>query len=269
MRVLAKKTVFDNMKQNDEKKYNAIEKAILTLLAFREGKSSWGVRELSHELGFSPATVQRILQTYKNYGFVNQDARTRQYHLGNIFYRFIEPLQQVNQVTRGARKYMEQVAAETKETVHLNILEDGHRICIDSLESPMPLRAGMPLGHRSPLHAGASAKCLLAFSSRDFIETYLKSGPLTRLTENTLVDVPPMEAELSQIRSQGYAQSLGERTTGLGSLSAPVMNHQGKIIASLSLALPEIRFSQADHRRKCIDSLMAAARSFSLDLGHG
>ncbi len=256
------------MKQDDEKKYNAIEKSILTLLAFREDKSSWGVRELSQELGFSPATVQRILQTYKTYGFVNQDARTRQYHLGNIFYRFIEPLQQVNQVTRGARKYMELVAAETRETVHLNILEEGHRICIDTLESPMPLRAGMPLGHRSPLYAGASAKCLLAFSSPAFIETYLASTPLTPLTENTLVNVEAMEAELTNIRSQGYAASLGERTPGLGSLSAPVMNHQGKIIASLSLALPEIRFSQESHRRQCIESLMGAARLFSAELGH-
>ncbi len=257
------------MKQNDEKKYNAVEKAILTLLAFREDKPSWGVRELSQELGFSPATVQRILQTYKAYGFVNQDAATRQYHLGNVFYSFIEPLQQVNQVTRGARKYMEQVASETRETVHLNILEEGNRICIDTMESPMPLRAGMPLGHRSPLHAGASAKCLLAFSSQIFIDTYLASAQLTRLTDKTLVNIPSMEAEISQIRVQGYAESLGERTPGLGSLSAPVMNHQGKIIASLSLALPEIRFSQADHRRKCIDSLVAAARSFSSALGHG
>ncbi|SMC85600.1 transcriptional regulator, IclR family [Desulfocicer vacuolatum DSM 3385] len=256
------------MKQNnDHKKYNAIEKSILTLLAFSEDKSSWGVRELSQKLGFSPATVQRILQTYKTYGFVKQDSQTRQYHLGNVFYKFIEPLQHVNQVTRGARKYMEQVAAETGETVHLNIVEDGHRICIDTLESSRALRAGMPLGHRSPLHAGASAKCLLAFSSPEFIETYLDLTPLTRLTENTLVERTSLEQALSQIRQEGFAGSLGERTPGLGSLSAPIMDHRGKAIAVLSLAIPEIRFSNDVHRNKCIESLIGAVREFSLENG--
>jgi len=256
------------MKQNnDNKKYNAIEKSILTLLAFSEDKSSWGVRELSQELGFSPATVQRILQTYKTHGFIKQDSQTRQYHLGNVFYRFLEPLQNVNHVTRGARKYMEQVAGETKETVHLNILEEGHRICIDTLESSMALRAGMPLGHRSPLHAGASAKCLLAFSLPQFIDTYLESTPLTRLTENTLVDLSVFKQALVHIRKEGFATSLGERTPGLGSLSAPIMDHQGRVIGALSLAIPEIRFSNDIHREKCIDSLVEAARAFSLEQG--
>jgi len=255
-------------KQGKDKKYNAIEKSILTLLAFSEERSSWGVRELSQKLGFSPATVQRILKTYTSYGFLKQDPQTRQYYLGNIFYRFLEPLHNVNRVTLRAKKFMESVAMETKETVHLNILEDDHRICIDTMESPMTLRAGMPLGHSSPLHAGASAKCLLAFSSPEFIQTYLKQQPLKRLTDQTLVDLQALMDELSRIRSNGYSESLGERTPGLGSLSAPIMDHRGEIIASLSLAIPEIRFAQKTHLDHCIDSLTQAARFFSHELGY-
>lgn len=256
------------MKQDMNKKHNAIEKSLLTLLAFSGDQSSWGVRELSQALGFSPATVQRILKSLKDFGFVKQDAQTRQYHLGNVFYRFIAPLQGVNPVTRGARSHMEKVAAETRETVHLNIVEENHRICIDTLESPMALRAGMPLGHTSPLHAGASAKCLLAFSSPEFIAAYLAATPLKRLTDNTLVEVSALQVELEQIRNRGYALSLGERTPGLGSLSAPVLDHEGGIIAGLSLALPEIRFSQPDHRQKCIASLVEAGQAFSKEQGY-
>ncbi len=38
-------------------KHNAIEKALEIMLKFRGSKPSWGIRELSGELGFSPATV--------------------------------------------------------------------------------------------------------------------------------------------------------------------------------------------------------------------
>lgn len=262
------KTTRKQMTQQENKKYNAIEKSILTLLSFTDEKSTWGVRELSQELGFSPATVLRILKTFKSYGFVNQDPQTRHYHLGNIFYKFLQPLHNVNRVTHRARQYMDSLAAETKETVHLNIVEEGHRICIDTMESPMDLRAGMPLGHSSPLHAGASAKCLLAFSPPEFIRNYLETTNLTPLTDNTVVDIHALKQEISLIRTNGYASSLGERTPGLGSLSAPVIDHQGKVIASLSLALPEIRFSRKEHRNHCISSLTQAARSFSSELGY-
>ena len=77
----------------ENRKLNAIEKALEIMLRFQDvNKASWGIRELSAELGFSPATVQRILSVLKDYGFVRQDPRTRQYFVGNIFYRFLENL---------------------------------------------------------------------------------------------------------------------------------------------------------------------------------
>ena len=67
---------------------NSIEKAIQILLAFTAEHPSWGVRELSGKLGFSPATVQRALQTLKTSSFVKQDPQTRQYRLGAVFFNF-------------------------------------------------------------------------------------------------------------------------------------------------------------------------------------
>ena len=45
---------------------NAVEKALEILRTFQHEQTSWGVRELSTHLGFSPATVQRILQSLKD-----------------------------------------------------------------------------------------------------------------------------------------------------------------------------------------------------------
>jgi IclR family KDG regulon transcriptional repressor len=248
-------------------KLNSIEKALEILLKFQEIKPSWGIRELSSELSFSPATVQRILQVLKSYDFVRQDEESRQYYIGNIFYRFLENLNSSNNLTRIGRNYMEQVAQATQETVHLNIIEGNLRICIDTIESPKVLKAGMPIGNQSPLYAGASAKCLLAFSSEKFQDNYFKNTEIAALTQNTIVQADKLFEELYRIKAQGYAISLGERTPGLGSLSAPVFNFKGEILASLSLAIPEIRLKQEDHLQNCIDILTRAACSFSTAMG--
>ncbi|THB73460.1 MAG: IclR family transcriptional regulator [Desulfobacteraceae bacterium] len=251
----------------DTQKLNSIEKAIEILLKFQEAKSHWGIRELSAELSFSPATVQRILQILKSYDFVRQDPATRQYFIGNIFYRFLQTLNATNSLTVLGKNFLNEVARQTKETVHLNVIEDSFRICIDHIESPMVLKASMPVGHRSPLYAGASAKCLLAFSSQAFIDNYLAEVNLEQLTENTITQPERLQKELESIRSQGYAISLGERTPGLGSLSVPVFDYDGLIQASLSLAVPEVRIKQEDHLEFCINILVEQAGAFSKALG--
>jgi IclR family KDG regulon transcriptional repressor len=251
----------------DNKKLNAIEKALEIMLKFQEVKPSWGIRELSSELNFSPATVQRILQTLKSYEFVKQDPKTRQYFIGNIFYRFLENLSNSNDLARIGRKFMEEVALSTLETVHLNIIEGNLRICIDTIESPKVLKAGMPIGNQSPLYAGASAKCLLAFSTEEFQDNYFKVTKIAPVTDNTIVQPDKLFDELYKIKSQGYAISCGERTPGLGSLSAPVFNYKGQVLASISLAIPEIRLNQEDHLLNCTNILISAAKSFSKEMG--
>lgn len=249
--------------------FNSVEKALTILTAFREDRSVWGVRELSAHLGFSPATVQRLLTTLKKYAFVDQDIETRQYRLGNVYFSFLHTLQLSNPVNRVALPYMKRLASTTQETVHLNVIDGMERICIETIESAQFLKAGMPIGSRSPLYAGGSSKCLLAFSSTEFIENYLDQAEFITLTNDTVTDKKILQRDLEQIKLQGYAVSLGERNPGLGSLSAPVFNYNNVILAAVSLAIPEIRFMEESHRHDCLNQLTKTARAISKAMGTG
>jgi DNA-binding IclR family transcriptional regulator len=255
------------MKQSDSPSHS-VDKALRLLRSFTAERPMWGVRELSGHLGFSPATVQRMLQTLRSHGFVDQDPETRQYRLGSIYYTFLNTLQSGLPVSRAALPFMKQLLARTRETVHLNVIDGCHRLCIETIESGQPLKASMPIGSRSPLHAGASSKCLLAYSPQEYIETFFGRGALSPVTENTITDPSRLRAELELIRSQGYAASLGEHNPGLGSLSAPVLNHRGVLQAALSLAIPEIRFRIDDHRRLCLQELTKMAGDISKIMGY-
>lgn len=249
-------------------RYNSVEKALEILMAFAPERPVWGVRELSGHLGFSPATVQRLLGTLKKAGFVAQDERTRQYGLGNVYYRFVRILQSQQPLSRIALPLMQALLDITGETVHLNIIQGNERVCISALESARDLKAAMPVGSRSPLYAGASSKCLLAHAGTAFIGNFLAGVSLTPLTDRTPADVRKLSDELAAIRHRGYALSLGERSMGLGSLSAPVFDCGGFGFAALSLALPEIRFQDDAHRRNCLDALRAHAARLSEQMGY-
>ncbi|MBW2595212.1 MAG: IclR family transcriptional regulator [Deltaproteobacteria bacterium] len=255
-------------KANLPNKINSIEKALMILMVFREGQPSWGVRELSAHLGFSPSTIQRILQILKAYGFIRQDPNTRLYSLGNIYLSFFRALQDNYPITRIAMPFMKRLLSRTGETAHLSIIDTDRisRICISSLESTQELKATMPVGNRAPLYAGATSKCLLAFSPQDFIDKYLAKIKLEPLTNNTTVEIEQLIPELALIREQGYSSSLGEAWQGLGALSVPFSAfYQGMppVQAAASLAMPEVRFNNYDHRKMCIEELLLAGRDFS------
>jgi DNA-binding IclR family transcriptional regulator len=200
---------------------------------------------------------------------VAQDPVTRQYHLGVVFYNFFRAMKGSYPITRSCQLFLQRLVTITGETVLLNIIDGTVRVCIDSMESPQALKASMPIGSRSPLHAGGSSKCLLAFCEPDLRERYLgNSAVLASFTESTRTDPDELRRELVQIAAQGYAVSLGERNRGLGSLSAPVFNHLGQLLASLSLAIPEIRFKDEVHRQFCLTELKQAAQAFSRVMGY-
>lgn len=227
-----------------------------------------GVRDLSAQLGYSPATVQRILKTLKAYGFVTQDEKTRSYRLGGVYYRFLHTLQRAHPITEAALVQMQRLSEATGETVHLNVIDGDQRLCIETVESLQPLRASMPIGSRTPLFAGASSKCLLAFSGTGKIDDYLKSVSLAAFTAATITRVGDLRSELSRIREQGYALSLGEHNPGLGAMSVPVFNHRGMLSAALSLAIPEIRYADSAHRQFCLAELLRRAQRLSAEMGY-
>ncbi|MGC8720405.1 MAG: IclR family transcriptional regulator [Thermodesulforhabdaceae bacterium] len=252
--------------QND--KISSLEKALRILKAFSLEKAEWGIRDLAAHLGFSPATVQRLVQTLKNHGFLDQDELTKRYRLGPVYFRFVEILQSQYPILKEALPLMRVLCSETGETTHLNVIDGRERLCIYSIESPQRLKASMPVGNRSPLYAGASSKCLLAFSPREFIESYLSSVVLTPLTADTITDMQRLREELSRIRSRGFATSTGERTQGLCSISVPVFGYGASLIAALSLAIPTIRFNDDEHKSLCLKKLLETGEKLSRKMGY-
>jgi IclR family KDG regulon transcriptional repressor len=247
---------------------NVVQKALRVLMAFSRERPVWGVRELGAHLGFNQSTVHRLLRDLRQYAFVEQDPETRRYRLGNVYFHFLYVFQSNYPFITLAKPVMQDLAQLTQETVHLNLIEGEERICVESVESPQRLRASMPIGEKSPLYAGGSAKCLLAFSSEGFIEDYLRRTTFTPLTENTPTDPQVIRRELQHFRSQGYATSLGERTPGLATLSAPIFDHGGALLASLSVTLPALRYEDQGHREFCLRALLKAAASISQTMGY-
>jgi DNA-binding IclR family transcriptional regulator len=93
-------------------------------------------------------------------------------------------------------------------------------------------------GIRFPLHAGAAGKILLAYQPEEKIEGFLKANKFEKYTEKTVLDPAELRKQLKAIRKAGYAFSEEEISLGVRAFAAPIFNHEGKIIAGLTVFGP-------------------------------
>jgi DNA-binding IclR family transcriptional regulator len=133
----------------------------------------------------------------------------------------------------------------TGESVQLYRRDGMQRICVSSAEPPSGLRDTVPIGARLPMTAGSGAKVLAAWAD-----------PGTQ--RSVLADAVYGERTLLEVRRRGWAQSVAEREPGVASVSAPVRDSTGSVVAAVSVSGPIDRMGRRPGARWAADLLAAA-----------
>lgn len=243
-----------------------VTRAMDLLNCFSCEKPEWSLSELSRELKQPKSVVSRLLGTLKEGNFVEQSFRTKKYQLGIGIFHLGAVAESHMDLRRQAYDPMLSLAEATSETVLLSILNNDSSVCVEKIDSPHTVKVMAEVGRRLELYAGAPHKMLLAFYSQEELEKVLPEK-LEVFGPNSPQDKKSLQEQLVLIRKRGYAISQEERSSGVGSISAPIRNKDGRVIASLSLAIPLNRFT-SDRIPQLIDDVQSHARQISLKIGY-
>ncbi|MDY5129623.1 IclR family transcriptional regulator [Actinotignum urinale] len=135
----------------------------------------------------------------------------------------------------------------TGESAQLFRRQGDHRVCVASAERTMGLRDSIPVGAVLSMKAGSAAQVLLAWEEPDQLHRGLHGASFTA-------------TNLSAVRRRGWAQSVGERETGVASISAPVRGASGRVIAAVSISGPLERIGRQPGRTHSGAVVAAAQR---------
>ncbi|MEW2415506.1 IclR family transcriptional regulator C-terminal domain-containing protein [Streptomyces sp. NPDC046866] len=102
-------------------------------------------------------------------------------------------------------------------------------------------------GRETRAHATAHGKALLAELPRPVLRRYLAAHGMPRLTGATITCAELLEAELSRVRGQGFALSVGEADPAYSCLAValppgPGRGGDGGAVHALSVSLPTVEF---------------------------
>jgi DNA-binding IclR family transcriptional regulator len=217
-----------------------LDKAVGLLHTIAE--SPCGLAELCDRTGLPRATAHRLAAGLEVHRLLARDTEGR-WRLGpalsELAARVSDPL-----LAAGAA-VLPRLREITGESVQLYRREGTSRICIAAMEPPAGLRDTVPVGARLPMTAGSGAKVLLAYSDDATRAAVLPTAKFT-------------DRALAEVRRRGWAQSAAEREPGVASVSAPVHDADGAVIAAISVSGPIDRMGRRPGERWAADLLAAA-----------
>jgi IclR family transcriptional regulator, KDG regulon repressor len=233
----------EKMIQEQEKLLSSVKNAIRILRAFKMDQPQKGVRELAKELGLGKSSVQRILTTLASEGLVNKNKETNKFELGLSVVELSSIVLGNIDLHTESRPILTDLANKCGETAHLAILDGNHVVYLDKVESKTSNKVPSHLGLHNYAHCTSSGKLILAHSGKHLVDLVIKNG-LDPITPNTITDPDVFREELNTILKNGYSVSVDEYTIGRTSVSAPVRDHTGKVIAAINLVGPNSRISK-------------------------
>jgi DNA-binding IclR family transcriptional regulator len=163
--------------------------------------------------GLPRATAHRLLTALEQHGLVRRGDDGR-YRLGLGLISLGQHAVEQFPLADRARPLLVQLRDDTGESVQLFVREPAGRRCVVSLQSPHGLRWIVPDGALLPNDVGSAGRVL--------------SG---------------------ELGGDGWVESVEEREPGVASVSAPVRDRSGGLVAAVSVSGPVERLSRAPGAR--------------------
>ncbi len=217
-----------------------LDKAVAVMQAV--AKEPCGLAELCARTGLPRATAHRLAVGLEVHRLLRRgsDGRWRPgVALAELAGGATDPLLDV------AMAVLPRLRDITGESVQLYRRDGMQRVCVAAAEPPSGLRDTVPVAARLPMTAGSGAKVLTAWAD-----------PVTQ--RSVLVDAVYGERTLLEVRRRGWAQSVAEREPGVASVSAPVRDSAGLVVAAVSVSGPVDRIGRRPGARWAADLLAAA-----------
>lgn len=201
---------------------------------------------IMRECDLPRSSAYHLINAMIDEGFVIHLPEERRYGLGLAAFEVGSGYSLQAPLQRLARRPIAQLVDQTRQSAHLVILHG--RDVLYVLEERAPGRPPLvtDVGVRLPAHLTASGRAILAHLPAAQVRAlYPDSGSFVNRTESGPTSLSELRTLLTQTVKRGYAIEDGEVTTGLASVAAAVIDHQGHPVAGVAVTYPAEEASES------------------------
>lgn len=135
-----------------------------------------------------------------------------------------------------AKPIVKEMADILMKTAFIAVMNEGFVTYIYKYEPPTSIITTSNIGTKNPIHCTSLGKAMLSGMSKDEITKELAYSTYEKRTEHTLTNYEALMADIEKTKLRGYSiddREIEEHTLCIG---APIINHEGKVVAGLSIS---------------------------------
>lgn len=256
----------------DTQQYNVpgLERGLRVLSAFSGADCELDAPELSRRLDVPRTTMFRLLQTLECLGYLERAPSGRGFRLGIGVLRLGFEHLSGQDMTDLAMPLLEALRDETGCAAHLVIRDGRDVVFVARAQSFVRASSAVKIevGSRLPAHASTHGHLLMGDLTRDELVALYPEPQLQRYTPHTPGTVAELYEQVRHDSARGFA--IGESTFeyGISVVSAPARNSEGRIVAVVSITVPNSRIAQTLLDSGIVERVRHAAQGLSARLNY-
>jgi DNA-binding IclR family transcriptional regulator len=219
-----------------------LQKALAVLDAFTPAAPELTLPAIREAVGLPATTCGRLVQNLVEEGLLERAQDRYRIGLGVLRWSAVA-LRGLDLVER-LTPVIEQLRDRTGESAAVFVPQALSRTCVAVAPTHHSVIWQLQVGMSTPLHVGSGGRAILAFDPEAIDQTLDRSR--VALTDHTLIDADRLCRALAITRDTGLAISNQELDSGVAGVSAPVFAPGDRVVASIGVAGPAQRFTEAD-----------------------
>lgn len=216
-----------------------LEKGLAVIEAFDQDKPRLSISEVAQRAGLTRAAARRYLLTLTHLGFVHHDGR--QFALSPRVLRLGQSYMHSSRLPRVIQPELHKIAYALQEASSAGVLDHDDVISVAAASAGRLVSATLQPGTRVPAYCTANGRVLLAALPQADVDAWLARQRLRPLTPHTITGAERLRVEIARVRAQGHALVDQELELGLRTLSVPLRNFRGEVVAAMNLSVHAAR----------------------------
>ena len=249
---------------------HSVQKALMILRLFSQASNRMTLSEISERIGLGKSSTLRLLYTLVEADFLNCDPKTKEYSLGIVIFELGTVKYNSINWRETAVKHLQALSNDAGLLCYLGIREKDQMVMLEKIfprSVPTWTQLLLQPGAASALYSTGIGRLFLAQLSDEELDAYIARTKIEKITELTITDEKRLRDMIRDCRVTGVGHNTGENESYISSICAPIYNHQGKMIAGISLCGMSDMLC-GDLRPAFTEKVRSIARTISAEIGY-
>jgi DNA-binding IclR family transcriptional regulator len=242
----------------------ALRRGLAILNMFRRDRRVVTIPEMTEALGLPRATAFRLAYTLERDGYLQRVPNSPAFRLGPKTLLLGFDYLHTTEVVTSGRDALTALRDRTGFSTHMCVRDGTEIVYVFTASSHHHMRGDIPVGTRYPCHAVASGRALLFDMTKAEIKELYRGVSLEVFSSPTPTTIDALWSRIERERKLGYASNRSGFVSGIVSLSAPVRDVGGVIVAAINISDSEAVLKDIETVR---DQVVGTAAEVSARLG--